>query len=62
MKPAAFQAQSFCLREDGQSVWKVSCWMAGRLVVCSPDFNSKGPADAYAAAINQGKRRPEVSA
>jgi hypothetical protein len=57
-----FQAKSFTIRIAGQEVHKVSCWVAGKLCVCSPEFNSKGAADAYAVMVNSGRRAPEFSA
>lgn len=55
------KAESFALRVAGQEVHKVSCRVNGKLQVCSPDFNSRGAAQAYADGINSGARKPEFS-
>lgn len=59
-EPSSFQAQSYVMRGGDSEIWKVSCWVGGRLCYCTPDFNSKGAADAYASAINKGTRKPEL--
>lgn len=53
--PSLSEGVAFVLRLGGEPVWKVR-W-GGR--VCSPEWQERGPAEAYLSALRNGTRKPE---
>lgn len=56
------EAEVFCFRDaDGRSYFSVAVKEDGWLRICTPTWLEKGPALAYAAALNKGTRKPELA-